>query len=147
MLKKITLSLAAIFLSAAVSLAQKQALPGILPKPTKNEAGNANMKFTMNTGTKIITKFDDKNLKFALNELDRLTMEIFGMKFKITTKVEGTGNIIIRQDASIKNEGYKLISPDHYSTSVPADEIAIIEPSGNGYKISMQGKVLKVNKI
>lgn len=46
-----------------------------------------------------------------------------------------------------KNEGYKLISPDHYSTSAPADEIAIIEPSGNGYKISMQGMVLKEPRL
>ncbi len=45
------------------------------------------------------------------------------------------------------SEGYKLISPDHYSTSAPGDEITIIEPSGNGYKISIQGKVLKEPKL
>ena len=28
------------------------------------------------------------------------------------------------------SEGYKLISPDHYSTSAAGDEIFIIEPSG-----------------
>ena len=41
------------------------------------------------------------------------------------------------------SEGYKLISPDHYSTTAPADEIFIIQPSGTGYTLSMQGKVLQ----
>ncbi|MBO7230240.1 MAG: sulfatase-like hydrolase/transferase [Bacteroidaceae bacterium] len=42
-----------------------------------------------------------------------------------------------------KNEGYKLISPDHYSTSANGNEIFIVKPSGTGYILSMQGKVLK----
>ena len=46
-----------------------------------------------------------------------------------------------------KNEGYKLISPDHYSTSAAGDEIFIIEPSGVGYILTMQGKVLKEPKL
>ena len=46
-----------------------------------------------------------------------------------------------------KNEGYKLISPDHYSTSASGDEIFIIEPSGVGYTLTMQGKVLKEPRL
>ena len=46
-----------------------------------------------------------------------------------------------------KNEGYKLISPDHYSTSAAGDEIVIIEPSGVGYTLTMQGKVLKEPRL
>ena len=46
-----------------------------------------------------------------------------------------------------KNEGYKLISPDHYSTSAAGDEIFIIEPSGVGYTLTMQGKALKEPKL
>ena len=46
-----------------------------------------------------------------------------------------------------KNEGYKLISPDHYSTSAAGNEIFIIEPSGVGYTLTMQGKVLKEPKL
>ena len=46
-----------------------------------------------------------------------------------------------------KNEGYKLISPDHYSTSSAGDEIVIVKPSGVGYTLSMQGKVLKEPKL
>ena len=45
------------------------------------------------------------------------------------------------------SEGYKLISPDHYSTTAPADEIFIIQPSGTGYTLSMQGKVLQEPKL
>ena len=45
------------------------------------------------------------------------------------------------------SEGYKLISPDHYSTSAAGDEIFIIEPSGVGYTLKMQGKVLKEPKL
>jgi hypothetical protein len=45
------------------------------------------------------------------------------------------------------SEGYKLISPDHYSTSAAGDEIFIIEPSGVGYTLTMQGKVLKEPKL
>ena len=45
------------------------------------------------------------------------------------------------------SEGYKLISPDHYSTSAAGDEIVIIEPSGVGYTLTMQGKVLKEPKL
>ena len=46
-----------------------------------------------------------------------------------------------------KNEGYKLISPDHYSTSAAGDEIFIIKPSGVGYTLTMQGKVLKEPRL
>ena len=46
-----------------------------------------------------------------------------------------------------KNEGYKLLSPDHYSTSAAGDEIFIIEPSGVGYTLTMQGKVLKEPRL
>ena len=45
------------------------------------------------------------------------------------------------------SEGYKLISPDHYSTSAAGDEIFIIEPSGMGYTLTMQGKVLQEPKL
>lgn len=45
------------------------------------------------------------------------------------------------------SEGYKLISPDHYSTTAPGDEIFIIRPSGAGFTLSMQGKVLQEPKL
>ena len=114
MIKRFLPTLAALFLFAAVSSAQTSSTPSILPKPTKVEAGNVNAKFTLTPEAKIVCKFDDKNLKFALNEFDRLTTEIFGVKFKRSSKVKGTGNVIIRHDSSIKEEGYKLaITPEN----------------------------------
>ena len=46
-----------------------------------------------------------------------------------------------------KNEGYKLISPDHSSTSYAGNEICIVQPSGGGYTLSMQGKVLREPRL
>lgn len=46
-----------------------------------------------------------------------------------------------------KNEGYKLLSPDHFSTSAAGDEIFIVRPSGMGYTLTMQGKVLKEPRL
>ena len=45
------------------------------------------------------------------------------------------------------SEGYKLISPDHYSTTAAGDEIFIVKPSGVGYTLSMQGKYLQEPKL
>lgn len=40
------------------------------------------------------------------------------------------------------SEGYKLISPDHFTSTAAGDEVVIVRPSGLGYTLSMQGKVL-----
>ncbi len=45
------------------------------------------------------------------------------------------------------SEGFKLISPDHYSTTAAGDEICIVQPSGVGFTLSMQGKVLQEPKL
>ena len=46
-----------------------------------------------------------------------------------------------------KNEGYKLISPDHSSSSAAGDEIVMVSPVGDGYTLSIQGKVLKEPRL
>lgn len=46
-----------------------------------------------------------------------------------------------------KNEGYKLISPDHSSSSAAGDEIVVVSPVGEGYILSIQGKVLKEPRL
>ena len=46
-----------------------------------------------------------------------------------------------------KNEGYKLISPDHSKSSAAGDEIVMVRPVGDGYTLSVQGKVLKEPKL
>ena len=46
-----------------------------------------------------------------------------------------------------KNEGYKLISPDHSQPSAAGDEIVMMSPVGDGYTLSVQGKVLKEPRL
>ena len=46
-----------------------------------------------------------------------------------------------------KNEGYKLISPDHSTSTAAGDEIVMVRPVGDGYTLSMQGKVLKEPRL
>ena len=45
-----------------------------------------------------------------------------------------------------KSEGYKLISPDHATCTAAGDEIFLVQPSGSGYTLSMQGKFLGAPK-
>ena len=40
------------------------------------------------------------------------------------------------------SEGFKIISPDHYTSTSDGDEVMIITPSEVGHTLSMQGKVL-----
>ena len=40
------------------------------------------------------------------------------------------------------SEGFKIISPEHYTSTAEGDEVAIVRPSGLGHTISMQGKFL-----
>ena len=99
---------------ATASVAQGEAVPSILPKPSKIEMGNSNSKFILNRETKIACKFDDKEIKYALEELNGIGRDILGKEFKCTTKISGPNNIIIRKDNSLKEEGYTLeIAPEN----------------------------------
>ena len=113
MLKRLfalTLSLC-LAMSAA---AQESTAPSILPKPTKIQMGNINSRFELNKDTRIVCKFDDKEVKFALAELDRLAVDIFGKKLKRSSKINEYNHIIIRRDGSVKPEGYILdITPEN----------------------------------
>ena len=94
--------------------AQESVAPSILPKPSKLQMGNSNGKFELNRETKIVCKFDDKEIKSALAELDRLATDIFGKKLSRSSKVKEVNHIIIRHDGSIKPEGYMLdITPEN----------------------------------
>ena len=94
--------------------AQESAVPSILPKPSKIQMGNSNSKFELNRETKIVCKFDDKEIKSALAELDRFATDIFGKKLSRSSKVKEYNHIIIRHDGSIKPEGYMLdITPEN----------------------------------
>ena len=94
--------------------AQESVAPSILPKPSKIQMGNSNGKFELNRETKIVCKFDDKEIKSALAELDRLATDIFGKRLSRSSKVKEVNHIIIRHDGSIKPEGYMLdITPEN----------------------------------
>ncbi len=76
--------------------------------------GNSNSLFELNLDTKIVCKFNGNDVKYAIQELDRLTVEIFGRKLKKTSKIKEYNHIIIRRDDSIKDEGYVLdINPEN----------------------------------
>ena len=79
-----------IALAAAVTLstAQIHNAKNILPKPTKVEMGNSNSKFTLSPTTKVVCKLEDKNVKYALNELNKFGVELFGKAFKKGTKID-----------------------------------------------------------
>ncbi len=112
MLKK---ALTFLFMFAAmVAFAQERAVPSILPKPTSVKPGNANIRFNLNTDTKIVYSLDNSNAKYAAEELNRIVESIFGKKLKKTTKTTSDNNIIFKLDGSIKPEGYVLdITPEN----------------------------------
>ena len=114
MSKRILSLVIALVATVSLSTAQIHNAKNILPKPTKIEMGNSNSKFTLSPTTKVVCKLEDKNVKYALNELNKLGVELFGKAFKKGTKIEGANNIIIRNDNSIKEEGYHLeITPEN----------------------------------
>ena len=103
MLKRLFSLTFALSLFLSVATAQTNATPSILPKPTKIEMGNSNSLFELNLDTKIVCKFNGNDVKYAIQELDRLTVEIFGRKLKKTSKIKEYNHIIIRRDDSIKD--------------------------------------------
>ena len=114
MSRRFWILISAIAVIASTSLAQGYKVPGILPKPTSLVSGNENSCFELNTGTKVVCKLESKDVKYALNELDRITMEIFGKKLKRSSKITGANNIIIKENASLGNEAYTLdITPEN----------------------------------
>ena len=86
MSKRILSLLIALTAVVTLSTAQIHNAQNILPKPTKMEFGNSNSKFTLSPTTKVVCKLEDKNVKYALNELNKLGVELFGKAFKKGTK-------------------------------------------------------------
>ena len=114
MLKRLITLTLALCMSIAAAQAQERAVPSILPKPTKMQMGNINSKFTIGPSTKVVCKIETSDMKFALRELNNIGKELFGKEFKKSSKIEGSNNIIIRQDASMKDEAYSLeITPEN----------------------------------
>ena len=64
------------------SQAQERAVPSILPKPTSIQMGNSNSKFILSNSTKIVCRLEDKEVKFALRELNKIGKELFAENSK-----------------------------------------------------------------
>ena len=103
-----------LLLAASVTFAQEREIPGILPKPSEINPGNANSRFEFTKDTRIIYKLEDVQAKSAAEELNRIAKEIFGKKLKKSTKVIGDNNVIFKFDNSLPAEGYILdITPEN----------------------------------
>lgn len=115
---------------AICSLAQHNRAGYLLPKPADIKMGNINSTFTFRNDTKVVCKMEDKSIGYAIDELDRIAVEVFGKKLPKSTKIMGANNVIIRHDNSLKDEEYRLdISPEN---------IIIYTKSGAGAFYAMQ---------
>ena len=115
---------------AICSLAQHNKAGYLLPKPADIKMGNINSTFTFRNDTKVVCKMEDKSIGYAIDELDRIAVEVFGKKLPKSTKIMGANNVIIRHDNSLKDEEYRLdISPEN---------IIIYTKSGAGAFYAMQ---------
>ena len=130
MSRRFWILVSAIAVIASTSLAQGYKVPGIIPKPTSLVKGNENSCFEFNTNTKVVCKLNGKDVKYAMNELDRITMEIFGKKLKRSSKITGANNIIIKENTSLGDEAYTL--------DITPENIIIQSKSGAGLFYAMQ---------
>ena len=102
------------FAGISMALAQNCNVENIIPKPESVVMGNRNSIFELNSRTRIVYDWNNKDIKPALEELDRITKDIFGKKLSKGTKAHGENNIIFKNDASLANEGYILeITPEN----------------------------------
>ena len=102
------------FVCISVAIAQNCNADNIIPKPTSVVMGNRNSVFELNSETKVVYKWDNKDVKPAIKELDRIAVDIFGKKMNKNTKTHGDNNIIFKYDGSLADEGYILeIRPEN----------------------------------
>ena len=102
------------FVCISVAIAQNCNADNIIPKPTRVVMGNRNSVFELNSETKVVYKWDNKDVKPAIKELDRIAVDIFGKKMNKNTKTHGDNNIIFKYDGSLADEGYILeIRPEN----------------------------------
>ena len=114
MIKKSLTFIVMMFACATLALAQNHNAANILPKPTSVVMGNKNSTFTLTPKTRIVYQWGNEDVKKAFNELDKLTLDLFGKKLSRKTKVSGDNNIIFKHNGSLADEGYTLeISPEN----------------------------------
>ena len=94
-------SIAFIFIAFAgisMALAQNNNVENIIPQPESVVMGNRNSAFEFNTKTRIVYDWNKNDTKLAIQELDRITSDIFGKKLSKGTKAHGENNVIFRYD-------------------------------------------------
>ena len=114
MLKRSITFIILAFAFISMATAQNCNVENIIPKPESVVMGNPNSAFDFNSKTRIVYNWDNKDAKYAIEELDRLAVDLFGKKMGKSTKAHGDNNVIFRYDASIADEGYILeIRPEN----------------------------------
>lgn len=104
----------AAFVLEISTVAQSYDHLSILPKPTEVKRGVQDSFFILNRDTKIINCTEIADMKYVVNELERIAEDILGKKLKKARVVERENNIIIRYADNLGEEEYKLsIAPEN----------------------------------
>ena len=94
--------------------AQTAKTPSLLPKPKNIKMGIQGTSFEFGENAKIIDFTGEKEMQYAINEINRIAVEIFGKKLKKENTAKGAYNIIIRPESTLKPEAYILeITPEN----------------------------------
>ena len=82
--------------------------PSIVPLPTQMVTGSG--VFTLTNDTRIVTQFDEKEIKYVKNALNEIMVDVFGKELKSASKVKDGKYIVIKKDATLNgtDEGYTL---------------------------------------
>lgn len=112
---KRTISFVLLFFAAlTVVSAQNCNISNLIPQPESIVMGNTNSSFEFNPKTRVVYDWENTELKHAVNELDRIAVELFGKKMKKNTRMHCANNVIFKHDASLADEGYILeITPEN----------------------------------
>ena len=106
--------LLSLLLSVCAMTAQDYSKLNLLPQPAQVSMGNPNSRFTFTPQTTIVYNFNDNSASTAIEELQKIALEVFGKKIKTATKVSGDNNIILKNNSSLAEEEYTLeITPEN----------------------------------
>ena len=103
--------LLAMVFAASAQTGQK---PSLLPQPKSIKMGMQGTTFELGKNSRIIDFTGEKEMQYAINEINRIAVEIFGKKLKKENTVKDAHNIIIRPESTLKPEAYILeITPEN----------------------------------
>ena len=114
MIKRVFVTTFLLLATVLATKAQTGKVPSLLPRPQEITAGLQGASFELTGNAKIIDFTEDKDIQYAIEEINRIAVEIFGKKLKKETAVKGANNIIIRTQTTLPPEGYVLdINPEN----------------------------------